>query len=109
MLYYEDIEVGAVLRFGNKLVTLEEGIDFASKYDPQPVHLDDAAAAATYFGRLPASGWHTAAMAMRMIVDDMRAHEQAGLGSPGIDELRWLKPVYPGDTLRCEREVLSKR
>src|SRR3546814_2579386 len=84
-------------------------IDFASKYDPQPFHLDDAAAAATYFGRLSASGWHTAAMAMRMIVDDMKAHEQAGLGSPGIDELRWLKPVYPGDTLRCESEVLSKR
>src|SRR3546814_899172 len=109
MLYYEDIEVGAVQRFGNKLVTREEVIDFASKYDPQPFHLDDAAAAATYFGRLSASGWHTAAMAMRMIVDDMKAHEQAGLGSPGIDELRWLKPVYPGDTLRCESEVLSKR
>src|SRR5690606_23030140 len=109
MLHYEDIEVGAVRRFGNKLVTREEVIDFASKYDPQPFHLDDAAAAATYFGRLSASGWHTAAMAMRMIVDDMKAHEQAGLGSPGIDELRWLKPVYPGDTLRCESEVLSKR
>jgi len=109
MLYYEDIEVGAVQRFGNKLVTREEVIDFAGKYDPQPFHLDDAAAAATYFGRLSASGWHTAAMAMRMIVDDMKAHEQAGLGSPGIDELRWLKPVYPGDTLRCESEVLSKR
>ncbi|MBB5706800.1 MaoC family dehydratase [Sphingopyxis panaciterrulae] len=109
MLYYEDIEVGAVQRFGDKLVTREEAIDFAGKYDPQPFHLDDAAAAATYFGRLSASGWHTAAMAMRMIVDDMKAHEQAGLGSPGIDELRWLKPVYPGDTLRCESEVLSKR
>ncbi len=109
MLHYEDIEVGAVQRFGNKLVTREEVIDFAGKYDPQPFHLDDAAAAATYFGRLSASGWHTAAMAMRMIVDDMKAHEQAGLGSPGIDELRWLKPVYPGDTLRCESEVLSKR
>lgn len=109
MLYYEDIEVGAVERFGSKLVTRDEVIDFASRYDPQPFHLDDAAAAETYFGRLSASGWHTASMAMRMMVDDMAAHEQAGLGSPGIDALRWLTPVYPGDTLRCETEVLSKR
>lgn len=109
MLYYEDIEVGAVERFGSKLVTREEVIDFASRFDPQPFHLDDAAAAGTYFGRLSASGWHTASMAMRMMVDDMAAHEQAGLGSPGIDALRWLTPVYPGDTLRCETEVLSKR
>src|SRR3546814_3729330 len=87
----EDIEVGAVQRFGSKLVTREEVIDFAGKYDPQPFHLDDAAAAGTYFGRLSASGWHTGSMAMRMIVDDMKVHKQAGLGSPGIDELRWLK------------------
>ncbi len=109
MLYYEDIEVGAVERFGRKQVTREEVIDFASQFDPQPFHLDDEAAAATHFGRLSASGWHTGAMTMRMLVDHMRARAQAGLGSPGIDELRWLKPVYPGDTLRCESEVLSKR
>src|SRR3546814_19721296 len=108
MLYYEDIEVGAVQRFGSKLVTREEVIDFAGKYDPQPFHLDDAAAAGTYFGRLSASGWHTGSMAMRMIVADMKVHKQAGLGSPGIDELRWLKPVYPGDTLRCNSAVRSK-
>lgn len=109
MLYYEDIEVGVVRRFGNKQVVREEVLDFASKYDPQPFHLDDAAAAATYFGRLSASGWHTGAMAMRMMVDNMAGAEQAGLGSPGVDELRWIKPVYPGDTLRCESEVLDKR
>lgn len=109
MLYYEDIEVGVVRRFGNKQVVREEVLDFASKYDPQPFHLDDDAAAATYFGRLSASGWHTGAMAMRMMVDNMAGAEQAGLGSPGVDELRWLKPVYPGDTLRCESEVLDKR
>ena len=109
MLYYEDIEVGAVRRFGSKAVTREEVIDFAGKYDPQPFHLDDAAAAATHFGRLSASGWHTGSMAMRMMVDNMKEHEQAGLGSPGIEDLRWLKPVYPGDTLRCETEVLEKR
>lgn len=109
MLYYEDIEVGVVRRFGNKQVTREEVIDFASKYDPQPFHLDDAAAAQTYFGRLSASGWHTGSMAMRMIVDSMKEHEQASLGSPGVDELRWLQPVYPDDTLRCESEVIEKR
>jgi acyl dehydratase len=90
-------------------VVREEVIDFASKYDPQPFHLDDEAAAQTYFGRLSASGWHTGAMMMRMMVDDMKQHEQAGLGSPGIEDLRWLKPVYPGDTLRCESEILEKR
>lgn len=109
MRYYEDITVGEVERFGHKEVTREEVIDFAGKYDPQPFHLDDAAAAGTYFGRLSASGWHTAAMMMRMMVDHMHAHGQASLGSPGVDQLRWLKPVYPGDTLRCEMEVVAKR
>ena len=109
MLYYEDIEVGVVRRFGSKQVTREEVIDFAGKYDPQPFHLDDKAAANTHFGRLSASGWHTGSMAMRMMVDNMKEHEQAGLGSPGIEDLRWLKPVYPGDTLRCESEILEKR
>lgn len=109
MLYYEDIEIGVVRRFGNKAVTREEVVEFAEKYDPQPFHLDDDAAAKTHFGRLSASGWHTGAMAMRMMVDNMKDHEQAGLGSPGVEDLRWLKPVYPGDTLRCESEVLEKR
>ncbi|MGJ3647226.1 MaoC family dehydratase [Sphingomonas sp. GlSt437] len=109
MRYFEDIEVGSRRAFGSYRVTREEVIDFASKYDPQPFHLSDEAAAQTYFGRLSASGWHTAAMMMAMLVEDMKNHQQAGLGSPGIDELRWLKPVYPGDTLRCESEVLDKR
>lgn len=109
MLYYEDIVVGSVQRFGSKPVTRAEVIDFASQYDPQPFHLDDAAAAETHFGRLSASGWHTCAMVMRMMVDNMKIHEQAGLGSPGVEDLRWIRPVYPGDTLRCESEVLEKR
>ena len=108
MLYYEDIEVGVVRRFGSKEVVREEVIDFASQYDPQPFHLDDAAAAQTYFGRLSASGWHTAAMVMRMLVDEGQKTGHFSLGSPGIDEMRWVKPVYPGDTLRVETEVLAK-
>ena len=107
--YYEDLVVGAKASFGHYEVTREEVIAFASKYDPQPFHLSDEAAAQTYFGRLSASGWHTAAMAMRMAVDNMKEQRSASLGSPGIDELRWLKPVYPGDTLRCETELLDKR
>lgn len=107
--YFEDIEVGRKQAFGRYQVTREEVIAFAAKYDPQPFHLSDEAAAATHFGRLSASGWHTCAMAMAMLVGNLKAHRQAGLGSPGIDELRWLTPVYPGDTLRCESEVLEKR
>jgi hypothetical protein len=109
MQYYEDLVVGAVSQYGHYEVTREEVIEFASKYDPQAFHLDDDAAAATHFGRLSASGWHTAAMTMAMTVANLKANKQAGLGSPGIDELRWVKPVYPGDTLRCENVLLEKR
>ena len=106
--YFEDIIVGTKSRFGRYKVTREEVIAFASKYDPQAFHLDDGAAAATHFGRLSASGWHTCAMTMSMLVENLKSTDQAGLGSPGLDELRWLKPVYPGDTLRCETEVIEK-
>lgn len=108
MRYFEDIEVGAKATFGRYEVTREEVIDFASKYDPQPFHLSDEAAAETYFGRLSASGWHSCAMAMRMMVDNMKGEQSAGLGSPGLDEIRWLTPVYPGDTLRVETEIVEK-
>lgn len=107
--YFEDIAVGAKQAFGHYPVTRDEVMEFARKYDPQPFHLSDEAAAATHFGRLSASGWHTCAMTMAMLVENLKSNRQAGLGSPGIDELRWLKPVYPGDTLRCESEVLEKR
>ncbi|PKP82023.1 MAG: dehydratase [Alphaproteobacteria bacterium HGW-Alphaproteobacteria-18] len=111
MKYYEDLVIGTVTRSSRSYqVTREEVIDFASKYDPQPFHLDDEAAAKTHFGRLSASGWHTGAMAMRMMVDTWKDMEPtAGLGSPGIDELRWVKPVYPGDELTVEMELISKR
>ena len=109
MQYFEDIAVGAKASFGSYEVTRDEVIAFAQKYDPQPFHLSDEAAAETHFGRLSASGWHTCAMTMSMVVENLKANRQAGLGSPGIDELRWLRPVYPGDTLRCESEILDKR
>ena len=109
MQYLEDLEVGAETYFGSYAVTREEVLEFAGKYDPQPFHLDDDAAAATHFGRIAASGWHTAAMVMAVIARKVVAEEQAGLGSPGIDELRWLKPVYPGDTLHVSGTIIDKR
>ena len=109
LVYFEDLEVGSKAAFGRYEVTREEVIQFASAYDPQPFHLSDEAAAQTHFGRISASGWHTCAMTMRMLVDNITERKQAGLGSPGLDELRWLKPVYPGDVLRVESELLSKK
>ncbi|WP_395613763.1 MaoC family dehydratase [Allosphingosinicella sp.] len=108
MIYFEDIEVGGETHFGSCDVTREEVLEFARKYDPQPFHLSDEAAAKTYFGRLSASGWHTCALTMGVIARHVVAEEQAGLGSPGIDELRWLKPVYPGDTLTVRGQILEK-
>ena len=110
MKFFEDMIVGSKERYGCYEVTREEVIDFASRYDPQPFHLDDEAAKQTYFGRLSASGWHTGAMMMAMHVAHWAEGEGvASLGSPGLDELRWLKPVYPGDTLHVESELIEKR
>lgn len=109
MIYFEDLEVGSTSKFGRYDVTREEVMEFAQKYDPQPFHLDDEAAAKTHFGRLSASGWHTCAMTMAMLVENMKTSRQAGLGSPGMDNLRWVKPVYPGDTLRVETTIIEKR
>jgi len=108
MIYFEDLEVGAETDFGSYEVTREEVLEFASKYDPQPFHLSDEEAAKTHFGRIAASGWHTAAMVMAVIARKVVGEKQAGLGSPGIDELRWLKPVYPGDTLYVRGQILEK-
>ena len=105
MIYLEDLEVGRKASFGSYHVTREEVLAFARQYDAQPFHLSDEAAAQTHFGRIAASGWHSCAMTMAMIVENLGAEPQAGLGSPGVDELRWLKPVYPGDTLRVESEI----
>jgi acyl dehydratase len=109
MQYFEDYVVGTKSSFGRYEVTREEVIEFASKYDPQPFHLSDEAAAKTYFGRLSASGWHTCAMLMRMLVENMKDQKTASLGSPGLESLQWKKPVYPGDVLRVETELFEKR
>jgi len=108
MIYFEDLEVGSETYFGSYEVTREEVLEFARKYDPQPFHLSDEEAAKTHFGRIAASGWHTAAMTMAVIARHVVAHEQAGLGSPGIDDLRWKKPVYPGDTLHVRGQIVEK-
>jgi len=107
MMYLEDLAPGQKASFGAYCVTREEVLEFAGKYDPQPFHLSDEAAAQTHFGRLAASGWHTCAMTMAMLVENLKVNRQAGLGSPGVDELRWLKPVYPGNTLRVETEIIE--
>jgi acyl dehydratase len=108
MIYFEDLKVGAVTEFGSYAVTREEVLEFAGKYDPQPFHLSDEEAAKTHFGRIAASGWHTCAMTMAVLARFSVKREQAGLGSPGIDELRWRRPVYPGDTLHVRGEILEK-
>ena len=108
MIYFEDLEIGAETYFGSYDVTREEVLEFARKYDPQRFHLSDEEAAKTHFGRIAASGWHTAAMTMAVIARYVVEHEQAGLGSPGIDELRWKKPVYPGDTLHVRGKIIDK-
>ena len=107
-IYLEDIEVGRVLSFGRYEVTRDEVLAFASRYDPQPFHLDDEAAADNpIFGRIAASGWHTAAMTMRMTVDYWEEIGLSTLGASGVEELRWIKPVYPGDILCVESEALA--
>lgn len=108
MIYFEDLVVGRETEFGSYDVTREEVLEFARKYDPQPFHLSDEEAAKTHFGRLAASGWHTAAMTMAVIARHVVEDQQAGLGSPGIDELRWKKPVYPGDTLSVKGRIVEK-
>ena len=106
--FLEDFIVGDSGWFGSYEVTRDEVIEFATKYDPQPFHLSEEAGKAMHFGGLCASGWHTCAMVMRMTVDHM-VEGNGSLGSPGIDELRWIKPVFPGDTLRIKSTVLDVR
>jgi acyl dehydratase len=106
--YWEDFPIGHVREFGAMPVTREAVIAFATQFDPQPFHVDDEAAANSLFGRLAASGWHTCAMAMRMMCDEYLL-ESASLGSPGLENIRWLQPVYPGDTLSVRLTTVDAR
>jgi acyl dehydratase len=107
--YFEDIAVGETHEHGSYLVTEEEIVEFAEQYDPQPFHTDPEAAAESSFGGLAASGWHTAAICMRLLVETMEKADWASQGARGVDELRWIKPVRPGDSLSVEYEVVEKR
>lgn len=106
MRYFEDFQVGEVHETGSHQVSREEILAFARQFDPQPFHVDDEAARASIFGGIVASGWHTASICHRLVVEDTLG-KAASLGSPGVDELRWLRPVRPGDTLTARVEVLS--
>lgn len=109
MRYFEDFVIGSEAEYGRYEVTAEEIIEFASKYDPQPFHVDPEAAKESLFGTLCASGWHTCAMTMRMMVDRMKELNEASEGSPGIEQLRWLRPVVPGDVLSIRMKVIDAR
>jgi acyl dehydratase len=106
--YFEDYVPGSIHEFGSIVVTEKEIVDFASHYDPQVFHVNSKAARRTTFGGLIASGWHTAAVANRLIIDHFLSHV-ASLGSPGADELRWFKPVRPGDALSVRVIVTETR
>ncbi|MES1242945.1 MAG: MaoC family dehydratase [Acidobacteriota bacterium] len=105
-LFFEDFRPGDIQETGSLTVTKEEIVAFAKQFDPQPFHIDEDAARRSPFGGLIASGWHSAALCMRMIVS-MLGPGSGSLGSPGVDELRWLKPVRPGDELSVRVEVLE--
>ena len=107
-LYLDALAAGQVYRSGETTVSEAEIVRFADEFDPQPFHLDAEAARATFFGGLAASGWHTAALTMRLLVDsEMRI--AGGIIGAGMDEVRWPKPLRPGDTIRLESEVLEVR
>lgn len=108
MLFWEDFQEGHVATCGRYVVGREEIIAFARDYDPLPIHLDDAAAEATRLGGLSASGWHLCCIFMRLAADGFLTNSDC-LGSPGLDEVRFLKPVHPGTVLSLRREVLETR
>jgi len=106
--YFEDYVAGHVYEFGSISVSEADIIDFAKKFDPQYFHTDPEKAKSSRFGGLIASGWHTVGLAMRLFVDHFVSHV-ASLASPGTDEVRWLNPVRPGDTLRIRVTILEAR
>lgn len=119
MKFFEDVAVGERFELGRHTFTADGIKAFARRFDPQPFHLDEAAAARSHFGALCASGWHTASVWMRLMVDYQRREDEGRLArgeasavlgpSPGFRELKWLKPVYAGDTVTYSTEVLETR
>lgn len=105
--WFEDYPAGSVFEFGSVTLSAEDIVAFARHYDPQPMHVDPALAAAGPFGGLIASGWHTIGLMMRLFVE--RFLPADGLAAPGVDEVRWPRPVRPGDTLRVRVTVLTAR
>ena len=106
--YWEDMPVGSTRDLGTITPTPEEIVAFATQFDPQPFHLDEEAAKQSVFGGLCASGWHTCSMAMRLMVTNFLV-ESSSQGSPGLENIKWLKPVFPGDTLRLQHTVVESR
>jgi acyl dehydratase len=106
--FFDDYPVGEVLEYGQYPVTAEEIVEFAGRYDPQPFHLDESAGRESHFGGLVASGWMTGSVMMRMMVDHYISRV-ASMGSPGLDEIRWLAPVRPGDVLSVRSTVVDAR
>ncbi|MEO5669797.1 MAG: MaoC family dehydratase [Ramlibacter sp.] len=106
--YWEDLKPGSVRDLGTVTPTAEEIKEFAEQFDPQPFHVDELAGRRSIYGNMCASGWHTCAMAMRLTVDNF-LNESSSMGSPGLESLRWLKPVYPGDTLRLQHTITESR
>jgi acyl dehydratase len=106
--FFEDFPVGQVVDYGSYHVTAEEIVSFAREFDPQPFHVDESAAKASMLGGLSASGWHICAIVMRMMVDGYFGRT-ASMGSTGIDEMKWLRPVFAGDRLSCRRTTLAGR
>ena len=107
-IHWEDFAVGQVRELGSLTVSRQEILDFARQFDPQPFHLDDEAAKASVFGGLCASGWHTCALAMRLMVTNF-LHQTSSLGSPGLEDVRWHKPVFPDDTLSLRHTILATK
>ena len=107
-LHWEDFKPGAVAIYGPRLVTREEIVAFSTEFDPQPMHLDEVAASTTILGGLGASGWHTCCLLMRIIADGF-VLDSNSMGAPGVDEVRWLKPLRPGTQIRVRATVLESR
>ena len=107
MKHFEDFKVGDVTTLGTYTLSEQEILDYARTYDPQPFHIDPEAARWSIYGGLIASGWHTCAIMMRLSVEAARREQAVGVGSPGIESCRWVKPVRPGDTLTGRSEIVA--